>query len=101
MLLFRLLLIAKMQQAASRAKSSAAATTEPMTIPAIAPLDRPLLLACAGAPVADDVGPPLDVAVGNRVGLSENCGKTTSRQRPVAFDPMQHESVAFSELVRQ
>lgn len=71
----RLRLIAKMQQAASRASSSAAATTEPMAMPAIAPLDRPLLV--TGALVADDVGTPLDVAVGNKVGFNENCGKIT------------------------
>jgi hypothetical protein len=74
----RLRLLAKIQQAASRAKSSAAATTEPMAIPAIAPLDRPLSLFAAGAPVADDVGIALDVEVGNKVGFTENCGKTTS-----------------------
>jgi hypothetical protein len=75
----RRLLMAKMQHAARRAKISAAATTEPMAIPAIAPLDKPLSLLAAGAGllVAEDDGGSADV-VGNKVGLRENWGKTTS-----------------------
>jgi hypothetical protein len=70
--------MAKMQHAARRAKISAAATTEPMAIPAIAPLDKPLLLAAGtGLLVAEDDGGSADV-VGNKVGLRENWGKTTS-----------------------
>jgi hypothetical protein len=92
----------KMQHAASNAKRRAAATTEPITMPAMAPLDNPLLLGAGAALLeVEDVGAPLAVEVGNRVGLSENCGKTTSRQRAVASEPIQHESVAFSELARQ
>jgi hypothetical protein len=74
---FRLFLLAKIQHAAINANSSAAATTVPMTIPAIAPGDRPSALAPAAAEVlvADE---PLEVAVGNKYGLSENCGRTTS-----------------------
>lgn len=75
---FRLLLKPKMQHAASRVNSRAAETTEPMAIPAIAPLDRPLSSAAAGRLVEDDVGTPsVVVEVGSKVGLSENCGKTT------------------------
>jgi hypothetical protein len=74
----RLLLQTKIQQAASKARISAAATTEPMTMPAMAPFDRALLLApAAGVLVAEDVGDALDVEVGSRVGLRENWGRTT------------------------
>jgi hypothetical protein len=73
---FRRFFLAKMQQAASNANSSAAATTDPMTMPAIAPGDRPSALAAAvEVLVADE---PLEVEVGNKYGLSENCGRTTS-----------------------
>jgi hypothetical protein len=100
----RRLLIAKMQQAASRARSSAAATTEPMTMPAMAPLESSSLFEVAAvvpALVADEVGWPLEVEVGSRVGLRVNWGRTTSWQRPVASEPMQQELVEFSELARQ
>lgn len=70
----RRLRVATMQHPASRASSSAAATTEPMTIPAMAPLER--LLFSLGAPAAvsaaDEVAAPPPVEVGNKVGLSVN-----------------------------
>ena len=74
---FRRFLLAKMQHAASNATSNAAATTDPMTTPAIAPGDRPS--APAAAPVVEVlvVDKPLDVEVGNKYGLSVNCGRTT------------------------
>lgn len=86
-----------------------------MTIPAIAPPERPLWLplAAPAAPVAVDDAPlpvgealpvgeelPLEVEV-NKLGMVENTGRVTSVHRPVVLDVTQQESVAFSELPRQ
>lgn len=73
-----------------------------MTIPAIVPPERPLLL------VADAVPEPrLPVAVGLLLDVEVNkfgtvkTGSITPVHRPVALDVTQQESVAFSELPRQ
>jgi hypothetical protein len=99
----RRLRVATMQHPARRASSRRKATKEPMAIPAMAPLERLLfsLEAPPGLAAADEDAAPPAVEVGNKVGLSVNCGRTTSSHRPVASEPMQQESVAFSELARQ
>jgi hypothetical protein len=92
-----------MQQKTRRARSRAAPTIDPMTIPAIAPPERPLLLAADAFPeplLPVAVGLLLDVDV-NKFGMVEKTGSTTPVHRPVALDVTQQESVAFSELPRQ
>lgn len=74
--------------------------TEPITIPAIAPLESPGPW-LAALPVADAVGVLLDVDEGNRRGTDLKVGSITPGQRLFAFDPSQHESVAFGELFAQ
>jgi hypothetical protein len=74
-----------------------------MTIPAIAPPERPLLLVADAAPEARlpvAVGLLLDVEV-NKFGTVEKTGSIMPVHRPVALDVTQQESVAFSELPRQ
>lgn len=76
---------------------------DPMTIPAIAPPERPLLLAADAVPeprLPVAVGLLLDVEV-NKFGTVEKTGSVTPVHRPVALDVTQQESVAFSELPRQ
>jgi len=71
-----------------------------MTIPAISPPERPLLLAADAVPEARlpvAVGLLLDVEV-NKFGTVEKTGSITPVHRPVALDVTQQESVAFSEL---
>ena len=71
-----------------------------MTIPAIAPPERRLLLVASAVPEPPwpvAVGLLLDVAV-NKVGTVEKTGSTTPVHRPVALDVTQQKSVAFSVL---
>lgn len=80
-----------------------APTTEPTTMPAICPPDKPSPLdescpAAAGDPVADGVLPVED---GKRGGIEDEGGKVTPVQRFVTSDPTQQESVAFGELAAQ
>ena len=89
-----------MQQKTRRARSRAAPTIDPMTIPAIVPPERPLLLAADAVAKPVAVGLLLDVGV-NKFGTVEKTGSITSVHRPVALDVIQQESVAFSELPRQ
>ena len=74
-----------------------------MTIPAIAPPERklwvPSLVVAAVAFVAD--GTDDDVDDGNKGGIEAVAGSVTPSQRPVTFEPTQHESVAFGELDAQ
>lgn len=82
---------------------SSAPKTDPTTIPAICPPDRPWwagggFAAAVDEPVAD--GAPL-VADGKRGGMEEVVGRVTPEQRLVALEPTQQESVAFGELAAQ
>lgn len=65
-----------------------------MTMPAIAPPERPLLC------LAEE-GREVDVELGNNGGNVEGVGRWTFAQRPVAFGLIQHESVEFGELDAQ
>lgn len=81
-----------MQSKAARAARMAAATTEPITIPAIAPPDKPLfeVLSSAAAEV---------VTIGCRVTVA--AGIETPSQREVALALTQHVSVELGELEAQ
>ena len=90
--------------------SSAPPMTEPTTIPAIWPPDKPLWFVVglvplpAPAPAVLEVGAPVleDVDEGKSDGIVDvEIGSVTPEQRVVTFDPRQHESVAFGELVAQ
>ena len=118
LLLSRLLLLRRnMQQKIRSASSRRAPRTDPTTIPAICPPDRPPLL-CVGLDVAElDAALPLveavvfavvvavavvfavDVTVS--VGIAVNTGNLTFWHRLSAFDSRQQESVLFSLLERQ
>ena len=77
----------------------AAPTTEPTTIPAIAPPERPLL---PPVPVADDDdGLGLDVEEGNKGGRDVVDGRVTPGHILLTLDAAQHESVEFGELDAQ
>ena len=83
-----------------RPSNRSAPITEPTTIPAMAPPERPEpLLALAAAPVAEGV--LLAVVDGNNGGIDDSVGKVTPWHRLFTFDPIQHESVAFGELDAQ
>jgi hypothetical protein len=77
----------KMHRNARRAARMAAPATEPMTIPAIAPPDRPWLVAAA-VEVAEDDG-----VSGGRVEV----GTETPSQRLVALDFVQQVSLSFAQ----
>lgn len=82
----------RMQSKAARAAKMAAATTEPITIPAIAPPDKPLFEVSASA--AAEV-----VTIGWRVTVA--AGIETPSQREVALALTQHVSVELGELEAQ
>ena len=90
----------KIQHVASKAIRRMPPITEPTTIPAIWPRDRPLS-AAAVVLVAEAVPPAEDVEVGNRGGMEENVGRVTPSHRFVTLELMQQESVAFGELDAQ
>lgn len=92
------------QHSSMRTRMSSAPTTDPITMPAIAPPDKPRwadwpFAAAAEVPVAE--GAPLLVEDGKRGGIDEVVGSVTPAQRFVTFEPIQQESVAFGELAAQ
>ena len=90
-----------MQQKMRRATSRAAASIEPMTIPAIAPPESPWWsLPVFVAPTTEELLPFVDV--GNNGGREDVCvGNTTPVQRLDTLEAEQQESVAFGELDAQ
>lgn len=78
-----------------RASSNMAPKIEPMTMPAIAPPDKPcpLLLLCEAV--------ELPVADGKRLPMLVVNGSLTFWQRVSVLEKRQHESVAFGELAAQ
>lgn len=90
---------AKMHPAMINPSRAAAPTIDPITIPAIAPPDRP-----EGAPAAaalvDPVGAAVDVVVKSG-GMVVVVGSWTPTQRLSTLALTQHESVEFWELVAQ
>ena len=93
-----------MQQSKTRPANKAAPTTEPITIPAIAPFDRPesLWLFLPAAPLlADADGVPPDVDDGKRGGIEVKVGNVTPGHLLFTFAPSQQVSVALGELVAQ
>jgi len=87
------------QQSKSRTIIKAAPTTDPTATPAICPPVNPLLW------LAPLLGEGVLWAVGvadGKSGGKEVCeGSVTPGQRLFTFEPTQHESVAFGELVAQ
>lgn len=80
-----------------------APNTEPTTIPASCPPDKPLSADGVFAATTDDPvgdGVPL-VADGKRGGMEAMGGRVTPTQRFVTSEPTQQESVAFGELAAQ
>jgi len=94
-----------MQPSISNARRRKAPRTEPITIPAIAPPDSPLLFPAFEFPADDedfDVG--VEVAIiednGGSVDVAAT-GRTTPEHIFVVFEKTQHESVALGELAEQ
>lgn len=83
-----------MQSKAAKAARMAAATTEPITIPAIAPPDKPLFEVLAAAAAAAVV-----VTIGCKVTVA--AGIETPSQREVALALTQQVSVELGELEAQ
>ena len=99
-----------MQHSKSRPINNAAPTTEPITIPAIAPFDRPepCWLLMPAAPLLADAGGVLvdvdvddDVDDGKRGGIDVKDGSVTPEHLLFTLAPSQQESVAFGELEAQ
>lgn len=75
---------------------------EPMTIPAIAPPERPRLVSAeAAAAVAETVAVAVAVVVKSAGRLLTEEGNVTPVHLPVTFEAEQQESVAFGELAAQ
>ncbi len=86
-----------MQQNRSKAIKRSAPKSEPTTIPAIRPPERPELW---DAPLDGDAV-LLEVDDGKKGGKEVVDGNVTPGHRLVTFAPTQHESVALGELVAQ
>lgn len=103
----------KRRQKMRRPSNAAAPSTDPITIPAIAPPDSPRLVSAAPAEpagpaalvadeVLDDVDRVLaDVDVGKSGCIENMVGSLTFEQRDSTLEVTQHESVAFGELAPQ
>jgi len=81
-----------------RPRIKAAPRTDPTTMPAIWPPDRPFLEVAADLGVA--VGEPVDVG-SESGGMDVVLGRRTFTHRCSTFEFTQHESVEFAELVAQ
>lgn len=88
-----------MQQKITAARMSAAPTSEPMTMPAMAPPESPdrERLPLEAAPV--EPGPAEAVLDGKRGGIETVVGSVTPWQRDSTFEVTQHESVELTLLV--
>lgn len=93
-----------MQHSKSKPANKAAPITEPITIPAIAPFDRPessWVFPPATPLLAGDVGVLLDVEDGKRGGMEVKVGSVTPGHLLFTFAPSQQVSVALGELDAQ
>jgi hypothetical protein len=89
-----------MQQKMTATMINAAPTSDPMTIPAMAPPERPEPPPGAAAP-AVALGDEDEVLEGNTGGIETVVGRSTPTQRASTFALTQQESVELTVLVEQ
>ncbi len=75
--------------------------TEPITIPAICPRDKPPEEPVAASAVLDAEGTAEEVDDGNNGGTENIGGTVTPSHRVLTSEVTQHESVALGELAAQ